>query len=345
MGEKTDHLSTTSAQHAGGANAGVSPQGALGAPLTRSTALLFSVACGLAVANVYYAQPLLDTMADEFSLSHAAVVITVTQIGYGVGLILVVPLGDLLNRRRLIVTQSLLSVVALASVALAPTATMLLLAMAAVGLLAVVTQVLVAYAAILAPPSGRGRAVGTVTSGIIIGILLARSVAGTLSDLAGWRSVYLFSAAATLAVSALLFKALPRQPGPGVGVPYPKLIGSVFRLFVEEPVLRTRGVLAMLIFAAITILLTPMVLPLAAAPFSLTHTQVGLFGLAGAAGALGASARRSHGRPWLCSADDRPRPGGHAVVLAARRPSALVYLGTGARRRHHRLRAAVRACI
>jgi predicted MFS family arabinose efflux permease len=168
-------------------------------------------------------------------------------------------------------------VVALVSVALAPTATMMLTAMAAVGLLAVVTQVLVAYAAILAPPAERGRAVGIVTSGIIVGILLARSVAGTLSDLSGWRSVYLFSAVATLAVSALLFKALPRQAAAAVGVTYPKLIGSVFMLFVEEPVLRIRAVLALLIFAAITMLLTPMVLPLAAAPFSLSHTQIGLF--------------------------------------------------------------------
>jgi predicted MFS family arabinose efflux permease len=149
--------------------------------------------------------------------------------------------------------------------------------------------VLVAYAAILAPPGGRGRAVGIVTSGIIVGILLARTVAGTLSDLFGWRSVYLFSAGATLAVSALLFKALPRQARAGVGVTYAKLIGSVFMLFVEEPVLRIRAVLALLIFAAITMLLTPMVLPLTAAPFSLSHTQIGLFGLAGAAGALGAS--------------------------------------------------------
>jgi predicted MFS family arabinose efflux permease len=109
--------------------------------LPRAVALLFAVASGLAVANVYYAQPLLDTMADEFGISHATVglVITVTQIGYGLGLLLVVPLGDILNRRRLIVGQSLLSVLALLVVAAAPTGTVLLAGMAAVGLLAVVT--------------------------------------------------------------------------------------------------------------------------------------------------------------------------------------------------------------
>lgn len=259
--------------------------------LSRGVALLFSVACGLAVANVYFAQPLLDTMADTFGISHATVgiVITVTQIGYGAGLLLVVPLGDLLDRRRLILGQSLLSVLALLAVAFAPTAMALLASMAMVGLLAVVTQVLVAYAAHLADPSERGRIVGVVTSGIVIGILLARSVSGTLSDLFGWRSVYVASAGATLFVVAALSQALPRQTECGARVSYPRLIGSVFTLFVEERVLRVRAVLALLIFAAITTLLTPMVLPLAAPPFSLSHTEIGLFGLAGAAGAFGAS--------------------------------------------------------
>lgn len=259
--------------------------------LSRGVALLFSVACGLAVANVYFAQPLLDTMADTFGISHATVgiVITVTQIGYGAGLLLVVPLGDLLDRRRLILGQSLLSVLALLAVAFAPTAMALLASMAVVGLLAVVTQVLVAYAAHLADPSERGRIVGVVTSGIVIGILLARSVSGTLSDLFGWRSVYVASAGATLLVVAALSQALPRQTERSARVSYPRLIGSVFKLFVEERVLRIRAVLALLIFAAITTLLTPMVLPLAAPPFSLSHTEIGLFGLAGAAGAFGAS--------------------------------------------------------
>jgi predicted MFS family arabinose efflux permease len=265
--------------------------GASAPSISGAMALLFAVACGLAVANVYYAQPLLDTLADTFGIRHAAVgiVITITQIGYGLGLLLVVPLGDLIDRRRLVVGQSLLSVVALLGVALAPNAVVLLPAMAAVGVLAVVTQVLVAYAAIMAPAGERGRVVGIVTSGIIIGILLARAVSGTLSDLFGWRSVYLASAAATLIVSGLLWKALPRHARPAARMPYLQLIRSVFTLFAEEPVLRIRAVLAMLIFMAITMLLTPMVLPLTAPPFSLSHTQVGLFGLAGAAGAMGAA--------------------------------------------------------
>jgi predicted MFS family arabinose efflux permease len=259
--------------------------------LFRGVALLFAIACGLAVANVYYAQPLLDTMADEFGISHAAVglVITITQIGYGFGLLLLVPLGDLLNRRRLIVVQSLLSVLALLTVAVAPNGTILLAGMGAVGLLAVVTQVLVAYAAALARPEERGSVIGTVTSGIIIGILLARTVSGTLSDLFGWRSVYVVSAAATFVIVILLAKVLPRHEEQNAPIPYPELIGSVFTLFVEEPVLRIRAILALLIFTAITILWTPMVLPLSAPPFSLSHTEIGLFGLAGAMGAVGAA--------------------------------------------------------
>ncbi|AJY38849.1 MFS transporter [Burkholderia humptydooensis] len=259
--------------------------------LSRAVALLFALACGLAVANVYYSQPLLDTMAHEFGISPATIglVVTVTQIGYGFGLLLIVPLGDLLNRRRLIVGQSLLSVLALVAVGVAPTSAILLIGMAAVGLLAVVTQVLVAYAAFLARPSEQGQIVGVVTSGIIIGILLARTVSGTLSDLFGWRSVYFVSAAATLAIAALLYRALPDRHEARSHVPYPRLIGSVFTLFVEEPVLRVRATIALLVFSAITVLWTPMVLPLSAPPFSLSHTQVGLFGLAGAVGALGAA--------------------------------------------------------
>ncbi|WP_418125373.1 MFS transporter [Variovorax sp. 375MFSha3.1] len=259
--------------------------------ISGALALLFAIACGLAVANVYYAQPLLDTLAHTFGIRPATVgvVITITQIGYGLGLLLVVPLGDLVDRRRLIVGQSLLSVAALLAVALAPSASVLLPAMAAVGVLAVVTQVLVAYAASMAAPGERGRVVGTVTSGIIIGILLARAVSGTLSDLFGWRSVYLASAAATLVVAGLLWMVLPARTRPAPGISYPRLIRSVFALFAQEPVLRIRAVLAMLIFMSVTMLLTPMVLPLTAPPFSLSHTQVGLFGLAGAAGALGAA--------------------------------------------------------
>jgi predicted MFS family arabinose efflux permease len=259
--------------------------------LSRSVILLFAATSGLAVANVYFAHPLLDIMADDLGLSRASVgtIVAVTQVGYGLGLILLVPLGDLVDRRRLVAGQSLLSVLALVAVAFSPSGGTLLASMAAMGFLAVATQAFVAYAAGLTPPSERGQVVGVVTSGIVLGILLARTVAGTLADLAGWRSVYLVSAVLTLTMSALLWKLLPAQPTRGPRSTYFRLITSLFTLVVREPVLRIRGVIAMLIFANVTTLLTPLVLPLSAPPFSLSHTEVGLFGLAGAAGALGAS--------------------------------------------------------
>lgn len=260
-------------------------------PLTRSVTLLFTVASGLAVANAYFAHPLLDVMADDLQLSPATagLIVGATQLGYGLGLILLVPLGDIIDRRKLIIAHVSLSVLALISVGISTTGAMLLASMAAVGLLAVVTQSLVAYAASLARPSERGQVVGVVTSGIVLGILLARTVAGTLTDLAGWRTVYLASAACTLVIAALLYNRLPRQETRHTTISYPRLLGSIATLLLDERVLRIRAVIAMLIFANITTLLTPLAFPLGAPPFSLSHTEIGLFGLAGAAGALGAA--------------------------------------------------------
>ncbi|MCU1772745.1 MFS transporter [Pseudomonas sp. 13B_3.2_Bac1] len=264
-------------------------------PLKSSVVLLFAIACGLAVGNVYYAQPLLDAMAEAFAMSPATIgiVITLTQIGYGIGLVLLVPLGDLLNRRRLIVTQTLLSAAALLMIALAPSSAWLLLGMTLTGLLAVVTQVLVAYAATLAIPAQRGRVVGVVTSGIVVGILLARTIAGAMADLAGWRAIYLLSAGLTLLMALLLLRVLPKDEAAQPASRYGALIASVFSLFRQEPVLRQRAILALLTFASAMVLWTPMVLPLAAPPLSLSHSEIGLFGLAGAAGAL-AAARAGH---------------------------------------------------
>ena len=260
------------------------------AALSRNVILLFAAACGLSVANIYYAQPLLDAMARDFAISPASIgiVVTVTQIGYALGLLFIVPLGDFLDRRRLIVMQSVASALALAVVGLAPTAGVLLTGMVAVGLLAVAVQVLVAFAASLAAPAQRGKIVGTVTSGIVLGILLARFVAGLLADLGGWRSVYLASAFLTLLMAILLLRVLPHHKTKNPAMSYPELLRSTVLLFVEEPILRVRAVIAMLIFGTFSVLWTSMVLPLSAPPFSLSHTEIGLFGLAGVAGALAA---------------------------------------------------------
>ncbi|WP_174226468.1 MFS transporter [Brevibacillus sp. HB1.1] len=262
-----------------------------GSPMPRYVTLLFAVACGMSVANIYFAQPLLDHLSMEFGIDYSiiGILITLTQIFYAVGLLLLVPLGDLLNQRRLIIGQMFLSVVALVIVGTASTSTVLFAGIAAVGLLAVVTQTIVAFAATMAAPAERGRVVGVVTSGIVIGILLARTIAGVLTDLAGWRAVYLVSAAFLLGLVCVLFRVLPNREREVKQLSYFQLLGSVLMLFAQERLLRIRSVLAMLIFAAFSILWTPLVLPLSAPPLSLSHTAIGAFGLVGVAGALAAA--------------------------------------------------------
>jgi predicted MFS family arabinose efflux permease len=266
--------------------------GAAPAPrLNRWLVALLATACGLSVACITFAEPLLDGIADAFGISHAAAgtITTVTQVGYGLGLFLLVPLGDLVDRRKLVVTHTALASAALLCVASAGSAAVAFAAFAAVGLLAVVTQILVAHAALLAAPEERGRVVGLVTSGVITGILLARAVAGSLADLLGWRAVYLAASGAMLVIALLLLAFVPKGPPPSRALGYGQLLRSLGTLFAEMPVLRVRALLAALTFAANTMLWTPLVLPLTRDPFQLTRTEVGLFGLAGAAGAIGAA--------------------------------------------------------
>ncbi|GLW11882.1 MFS transporter [Microtetraspora sp. NBRC 13810] len=253
--------------------------------------LLLALAAGTSVANVYFAQPLLVTLGADFAIGPAALgtMVTLTQLGYGLGLFLVVPLGDLADRRRLVVTQLLLLAAALVAVGTAASAAVLLAGMAAVGLLAVVTQTLVACAASLAVPARRGAVVGTVTSGVVAGILLARTVSGLLADFAGWRSVYLASAALTCAVAVALRRALPPGGPPAPGLTYGRLLRSTVTLFAQERLLRLRAVFALLIFAAFSTLWSSVALPLSEPPLSLSHTAIGAFGLAGAAGAAAAA--------------------------------------------------------
>ena len=259
--------------------------------LGRALVALFATACGLSVACITFAEPLLDGIADEFGIGHAAAgtVTTVTQLGYGLGLLLLVPLGDRVDRRKLVVAHTVFASAALLAIALAPNAPVAFAAFAAVGLLAVVTQILVAHAALLAGPAERGQVVGLVTSGVITGVLLARAVSGTLADLLSWRAVYLVASGVMFVVAMLLLATVPPGPRPTAALSYPQLLRSLGTFFVEVPILRVRAVLACLIFASNTILWTPLVLPLTREPFSLSRMEVGLFGLAGAAGAVGAA--------------------------------------------------------
>ncbi|XUX68441.1 MFS transporter [Agrobacterium sp. rho-13.3] len=253
--------------------------------------LIFAITGGISVANIYYAQPLLDLMAADFAIDPATIglVVTLTHVGYATGLLFVVPLGDMVDRRTLILCQTLLSAVALAVVATAQGIVTLFAGMIAVGLLAVVVQVLVAFTATLAAPKQQGRAVGLVTSGVVIGILAARFVSGVLADLGGWRTVYALSGMLMVVMAGLLFGILPRHAPVSRTESYGAILKSVPILFMRERVLRERGILAFLIFASFSTLWTAMVLPLSAPPFGLSHTDIGLFGLAGLAGALAAS--------------------------------------------------------
>ncbi len=259
--------------------------------LSQAQTLIIAAAAGLSVANIYYAQPLLDLMAHDIGLSSAAVglVVTLTQVGYGLGLLFIAPIGDLIDRRKLILVQGLLSAVGLVVVAAAREKAMLLAGMGVVGLLAVMVQVLVAHAASLATPAQRGRVVGTVTSGVVTGILAARSVAGTIADVGGWRAVYLTSALLTVAMAGVLISVLPRQSAERNSETYIHALLSIPMMFLREPALLFRGILALLIFASFSTFWTALVLPLSAPPFSYSHTWIGLFGLVGLAGAIGAT--------------------------------------------------------
>lgn len=260
--------------------------------MPRGLSALFACAAGMSVANVYYAQPLLDALAADFAISHAAVggVITATQLGCALALVLLVPLGDLVERRRLMRVQVLLLALALVAVACARSTGMLLGAMLLTGLLGTaMTQGLIAYAASASGVHERGRVVGATQGGVFVGLLLARVLSGAISDVAGWRSVYVAAAAAMLALAVLMWRGLPRLAASAPGMSYRKLLASMFVLLRRHRVLRVRGTIALLMFAALNVFWSALVLPLSAPPYAFSHTAIGAFGLIGALGALAAT--------------------------------------------------------
>ena len=262
------------------------------APLPASLLWLFAIASGLSVASVYYAQPLLDILARDFAISQAAIggVISATQAGCAVALLLLVPLGDRIDRRHLMTGQLFALVVALITVAMAQSPQILLVGMFAVGLLGTaMTQGLIAYAASAAAPEERGHVVGTAQGGVFIGLLLARVFAGGVSDIAGWRGVYFTAAALMLVLALPLWRYLPVLAPATHRLSYPRLLASMLTLLRQQPVLQVRGVLALLMFAAFNIFWSALVLPLSAPPYDFSHTLIGAFGLVGALGALAAT--------------------------------------------------------
>jgi predicted MFS family arabinose efflux permease len=259
--------------------------------ISRGLVLLLATACGTAAANLYYAQPLLHTLARAFGVSDgtAGLLITISQLGYVLGLALLVPLGDLHERRGLITGTMLVTATALALAAAAPAFAVLGAALAVVGVTSVVAQIVVPMSSSLSADHERGAVVGTVMSGLLIGVLLARTVSGLIAAALGWRVVFVFAAAAMVLLAATLRRVLPRI-APTTDLSYRGLLRSVMTLVREEPILRQRMVVGALNFGCFSTLWTSLAFLLSGAPYHYGNAVIGLFGLVGVVGALAASA-------------------------------------------------------
>lgn len=272
---------------------------------------LFALACGLAVANLYYAQPLLRIIGQQFhvSLEHTSFVVTLTQLGYAIGLLLLVPLGDLLENRKLILRVMGAAAGGLLLAAAAPNFPLFCLASLLIGVTSVVAQILVPLAAFLARPENRGHVVGQVMSGLLLGILLARAAAGFISEHLGWRGVYVLSAIALTLLVAVLWRCLPRrQPEARLG--YGELLASLWSIVWEQPSLRRRALYQVTMFGCFSVFWTAITYRLSDEGY--TQTEIGMVALVGAAGALCA--------PWVGKMGDRGFTralSGGALALAA----------------------------
>ena len=262
-------------------------KGTAGAGMSGGLVLLFAVACGLAVANLYYAQPILDNIARTFGAgtATAGLVVTLSQVGYAVGLALLVPLGDILNRRRMVPLVLVATAVGLTASALSSTIGVLIAVALLVGAGSTVAQMLVPMAASLATESTRGRVVGRVMSGLLLGILLARTVSGLIAGVASWRVVYGAAAAVMVVLALVLARVLPAE-GERPAIGYGTLLRSTLALFLGERILRRRILFGALGMAAFSVFWTTMAFVLSGAPYHYGDAAIGLFGLVGAAGAL-----------------------------------------------------------
>ncbi|UTH75265.1 MFS transporter [Chromobacterium sp. IIBBL 290-4] len=270
--------------------------------LGRGMALLFAVSCGAVIGNIYYAQPLLAVIAGGFGAQPSSLgfIVTLTQLGYACGLLLLVPLGDALDRRKLIVTLLGCSALALMAVAASPSLGWFAAACAALGLCTCAAQLLVPFAASLAAEHERGRVVGTVMSGLLLGILLARTFSGLVAQLGGWRLVYWLAAGVVLLFTAILARALPSDRH-SQSLRYGALLASLLTLARAHPALRLRGLYGGLAFACFSLFWTGLTFLLSQPPYGYSEAQIGAFGLVGAAGTLAASGAgrlsdRGHGR-------------------------------------------------
>lgn len=256
--------------------------------LTRARTFAMAVCAGIAVANIYYNQPLLGLIEANYPNSSAIGLIpTATQFGYAVGLLLLVPLGDLVERRRLIAVQFVVLAAALAFAALAPSTLALIAASLILGVAATVAQQIVPFAATLADDRTRGAAVGTVVSGILGGILLSRTIAGFVGSHFGWREMFWLGAPLALGAAALVRLILPRHH-PTQTIGYAAALRSLVHLLVEEPALRLAAATQAMLFASFIAFWTVLSLHLQEPAFGLGPEIAGLFGIIGASGILAA---------------------------------------------------------
>jgi len=259
-------------------------------PLSNGLIILMATAIGIIVANLYYLQPLLHQISESFhvGIARASLLMTLIQVGYAIGLAFVVPLGDIWPRRRLVVGIFILSSLTLAIAATLTSFTLLASITVVIGLLSVGGQVLVPLAADLAEPHERGRVIARVMTGLLLGILLSRTVSGLLAQVAVWRSVYWVAAGALATMAVVLYKVLPDE-APRARVRYHRLVAGVFSLFLTQRQLRRRAYFGALIFACNSTLWTTLSFLLAGRPFHYSNAIIGLFGLFGVAGVIAAN--------------------------------------------------------
>jgi predicted MFS family arabinose efflux permease len=280
----------------------VSKDAAKPKPMSRKLIALLAIGTGTTVANLYYAQPLLAAIGGDFGVSDgtAGLLVTVSQIFYGLGLVFIAPLSDLVDRRKLVVALLALSCVALAGAAAAPQFLVLALAIGIAATTSVVAQILIPFASTLAPEGERGQVVGLVMGGLLTGILLARTFAGLLAGATSWRVVFAIAALAMALLAVALWRAMPSRRG-STSLSYGQLLGSVGALIRREPLLRRRMVYGACGFAGFSLVWTTISFLLSGPPFNFGEAEIGLFGLAGLVGAvtamrMGRLHDRGHGR-------------------------------------------------
>ncbi|XGV97238.1 MAG: MFS transporter [Leptolyngbya sp. BL-A-14] len=250
---------------------------------------LLAIACGTTVANLYYNQPLLVLIARNFQVTDQAAgfIPMATQVGYALGILLFVPLGDLLERRKLIVTMLGITAGALGLAAVSLNLTWLIGASFAIGMSTIASHVMIPFAAQLTHPKERGKVIGTIMGGLLIGILAARVVSGFVGAALGWRAMYWMASGLTLALAVLLWRLLP-QSQPALHLSYAKLMQSLFRIVREQPVLREVSAIGALSFGAFSAFWSTLVFLLEQPPYHYGSAITGLFGLVGIVGAAAA---------------------------------------------------------